>query len=353
VHVDDENDSIYFQGSSENDPMNTHLFKVSFSGGKVRKLTSEPGYHRCKVSKKGRYILDEFCSLQHPGKMDLLSSNGKKVREICDSRLSAYSDYTWGKAELFTIPSGDGFNLPAQWVLPPDFDETKKYPVIFFQYCGPGVADALNYDVGLRQHFLVQNGIIAFSVDHRGSRHFGKKGTVRMHRNLGKWEIQDMIAAVKWLREKPFVDADKVGITGGSYGGYITCMALTAGAGYFTHGIAHASVTDWRLYDSVYTERYMDSPEENPDGYQYGCVLTHADKLKGKLHITHGTMDDNVHMQNSIQLIEKLVENQKNFTMMIYPGSKHGYRQDQRRHCRQNNVQFWFKHFLNSELEIE
>ena len=152
---------------------------------------------------------------------------------------------------------------------------------------------------------------------------------------------------MKWLHQKPFVDKTKIGITGGSYGGYTTCMALTYGADYFTHGYARASVTDWHLFDSVYTERYMDRPCENEEGYEFGSAMTHAKNLKGTLFMTHGDMDDNVHMQNTIQLINKLMDRGKQFGFMLYPDQRHGFRGKKREHSNRHYVDFWFKHLLN------
>ena len=184
------------------------------------------------------------------------------------------------------------------------------------------------------------------SVDHRGSGHFGKRGVALMHRNLGKWEIDDLIQAVKWLRQKPFVDPSKIGITGGSYGGYTTCLALTRGADSFTHGLAGSSVTDWKLYDSVYTERYMDTPAENKEGYDFGSVATHAKNLKGVLLLEHGDMDDNVHMQNTIQLIDALMEEDKLFEYMIFSNQRHGFGGKKRENASRRGVDFWFKDLL-------
>jgi dipeptidyl-peptidase-4 len=150
------------------------------------------------------------------------------------------------------------------------------------------------------------------------------------------------------LRKQGFIDENKVGISGGSYGGYMTAMALTYAADYFTHGVARASVTDWRLYDNVYTERYMDRPIDNPEGYKFGSVMTHADKLKGELLIVHGTIDDNVHMQQSIQLISKLQDLGKDFEMMVYPGNRHGFRGAKRVHSNNLANKFWTKHFVGS-----
>lgn len=168
-----------------------------------------------------------------------------------------------------------------------------------------------------------------------------------MHRNLGKWEMHDLIEASKWLSKKAFIDSEKIGITGSSYGGYTTSLALTFGADYFTHGYARAPVTDWKLYDTVYTERYMDKPSENKKGYEFGSVMTHADRYKGALFLAHGSMDDNVHMQNTIQLIDKLIDLGKKFEFMLYPNQRHGFRGKKREHSNRNFVDFWFKHFLN------
>jgi len=252
---------------------------------------------------------------------------------------------------LFRIPTSDGYDLPASWILPPDFDDNKKYPVIISIYGGPesqGVAN--RFPRGLGSYYLAQNGIIVISVDHRGSGHFGKAGSSQMHRNLGKWEMNDYIEAVKWLKSKSFIDGNKIGITGGSYGGYVTCMALTYGADYFNFGVADYSVTDWHLYDDVYTERYMDTPDQNPEGYEFGSVLSHASDYKGKLLITHGTIDDNVHMQNSIQLIDLFEDLGKDFEMMLYPGERHGWRGPKEDHLSKLTVKFWFNNLLEKEF---
>ena len=273
---------------------------------------------------------------------------GTLVRNIADSHTNLMEEYSIGKKEIFTIDTEDGRTLPASWILPPDFSEDKTYPVLFTIYGGPGSSDVSNSFPRLSQLYLSQEGIIVFAIDHRGSGHFGKKGMALMHRNLGKWEMLDLIQGVKWLHKKSFVDKNRIGITGGSYGGYTTCMALTYGADYFTHGYARSSVTDWRLYDSVYTERYMDRPIDNPEGYGFGAAMTHADKFKGTLFMSHGNLDDNVHMQNTIQLIDKLMDLEKSgFGFMVYPDQRHGSRGKKREHSNRHYIDFWFKNLLN------
>lgn len=350
--VDEKTGKVYFHGAKEKST-DKQLYIVSLEGTGLVQLTKESGTHSATISDGGKYFIDRFSNITTPSQLNLYSGNGKLVKNLADSKTPAMDEFNLGKPELFTIPSGDGYELPAQWVLPPDFDANKKYPVLFSIYGGPGSASVRNsFPYFMEGYYMAQNGIIYIVVDNRGSGHFGKKGMNLMHRNLGKWEMYDLIAAVKWLKSKPFIDSTRIGITGGSYGGYTTCMALTYGADYFTHGVAQFSVTDWQLYDSHYTERYMDTPAENPDGYKNGSVLTWADKYKGHLRITHGTMDDNVHMQNTIQFIYELEKMDKDFELMIYPNARHGIGYPLRNHSTRENVKFWFNNFLGKELDI-
>lgn len=343
--VDEKNGLVYFSGRKEK-TTETHIFRVRLDGQGLEQLTHAPGSHRGQVSPGGSYFLDVFSSIDSPSRLNLYRSDGTLLKTLETSETPAFQEYTLAKKELFTIPTDDGYELPAYWLLPPDFDPAQKYPVLFTIYGGPGSGTVSNSYPPLSSLFLAQEGIIVLSVDHRGSGHFGKKGMALMHRNLGKWEMHDLIAAVKWLRQKPFVDSSRIGITGGSYGGYTTCLALTYGADYFTHGYARSSVTDWKLYDTVYTERYMDKPEENEDGYKFGSVLTHAGKLKGVLFLEHGSIDDNVHMQNTIQLIDALMDQDKMFEFMVYPQQRHGFFGKKRENSDRRAVAFWFKHLL-------
>lgn len=344
--VDEKNGRIFFS-AKKNKTTETHLFQVKLDGTDLKRLTKKPGSHRARVSPGGSYFIDYFSSIQSPSKQDLYLTDGSFIRNLGDSRTSIMEEYSLGKKELFTVTTEDGRILPAYWILPPDFEESKKYPVLFTIYGGPGSSTVSNSYPRLSSLYMAQEGIVIFSVDHRGSGHFGKKGTSLMHRNLGKWEMHDLIESVKWLHKKPFVDREKIGVTGGSYGGYTTCMALTYGADYFTHGYARSSVTRWGLYDTVYTERYMDRPSQNNEGYKFGSVMTHASKYKGVLFLSHGTMDDNVHMQNTTQLIDKLIDLGKKFGFMLYPNQRHGYGGQKRAHSNRHYVDFWFKHFLN------
>lgn len=353
VLVDERNERIYFDGNKDN-MVDNQLYVVGFDGRKITALTKISGTHRASVSTNGKYFYDSYSNINTPGKLDLYDGNGNLVRNLADSKTKEFDEYKLGKTELFYITTEDGIKLPAMWVLPPDFDPDKKYPVLFSVYGAPGFISVRNsFSAYLDRYFLSQNNIIYFAIDNRGAGYFAGKGKYFSHRNLGKWEINDYSEAVKWLRTKPFVDSTKIGITGGSYGGYVTCMALTAGADYFTHGLAEFSVTDWRLYDNVYTERFMDTPEENPEGYKNGSAITYANKYKGLLRITQGTMDDNVHLQNTIQLVDKFTSMNKHFELMLYPNERHGYRFPKYVHEQTEYVRFWFKNFLGIDFVNE
>ena len=343
--VDENGGYVYFTGRPGK-TWDTQLMRVRLDGTGLEQLTQGAGTHRAQISPRGTFFIDTVSTVSTPATMRLCNSSGAVLRKLGDARKPALDEYALGRAELFTIPSGDGFDLPACWVLPVDFDPSRRYPVIFSIYGGPDDRTVKNNWLGLRPHYWAQKGVIAVSVDHRGSGHFGKKGTALMHRNLGKWEMADLCAAARWLRSKSFVAADRIGITGASYGGYATMMALTRGADCFDFGQAGSSVTDWKLYDSVYTERYMDKPDEYPEGYRNGAVLTWVDRYRGLLRITHGGIDDNVHMQNSMQVVEWLTGNDKRFELMIYPGSRHGIRASERPHYNRESHDFWMRNLL-------
>lgn len=345
LHVDTKRGVIYFSARKEASTR-TDLYTVGIDGKNLKRLTSGPYTHSIRLSPGGSYFITTFSNVSTPSRMALYDGNGKLVRELGDSKAPVFDEYDIARTELFTIPTPDGYDLPAVWTLPTNFDPARRYPVLISIYGGPGAGTVSDSWRGIGNQWLAQEGMIQISFDHRASGHFGKEGVALMHRNLGKWEMHDYIEAVKWLRSKPFVDEARICITGSSYGGYVTAMALTYGAEYFTHGIATASVTDWRLYDTHYTERYMDTPAGNPDGYAFGSVMTHAPKYKGMLRIVHGTMDDNVHMQNSIQLVDTLQDLLKHFEFMVYPGARHGWGGNKGIHARTEAMRFTYRYLL-------
>jgi dipeptidyl-peptidase-4 len=348
--LDEDNGLLYFTAKKEASTR-TDLYKVRLNGKNLERLTFGNFTHSVRVSPGGSYFVTTYSNVATPSKMALCNNRGKVLRELGDTWQKDLDEYELAKTELITIPVSGGYNLPATITLPPQMDKTKKYPVLISVYGGPNSQNVSDgWRLSMQNQGLAAEGLIQFTVDHRGSGHFGKKGMASMYRNLGKWEMSDYSEAVEWLRKQPYVDAGKICITGGSYGGYVTAMALTAGADYFTHGIANFSVTDWKLYDTHYTERYMSTPQENPEGYEFGSVLTHAGKYKGLLRIVHGSTDDNVHFQNSLQLADTLENLGKHFEFMVYPNERHGWGPPKSDHSRMESIRFYYQYLLEKEF---
>jgi dipeptidyl-peptidase-4 len=344
--VDEDLKMVYFSATGP-ESTDSHVFRVGLNGKNLLQLTTGDGTHNVSISPKGTYLIDTWNSITSTGSIIAYNKSGKLLKEIYKFDQPVYDPTKSSKPEMVKIMTSDGlFNMPAIITYPVNFDPSKKYPVIFSIYGGPDLKNVSNRWRGNNPSWYSQNGIITFTVDHRGSGQFGRKGLDYLYRSLGKWEILDYEDAVKWLRTKPFIDSSRVGITGSSYGGYMTCLALTKGADYWTHGFAGSSVTDWRLYDDVYTERYMDTPQDNPDGYKDGSVLTFVKNFKGKLFLTHGDMDDNVHMQNSIYLISRLEDEGKSFEFMLYPEGRHGWGGPKATHSRNEENNFWLRNFF-------
>jgi len=352
IHVDEAAGVAYVmaQPGTTGATWNTEVRRVRLDGSGVDTLTTRPGTYQVRMAPDGKHFLATRSSVTDPPVLTLHRADGALVREVASARGEASAAYAWGKADVFTIPSGDGFDLPARWVLPPDFDRRKTYPVLVSVYGGPDAGTVSNSWAPTQAHYWAQRGVIWMALDHRGSGHHGKKGVALMHRRLGTWEMHDYGKAAEWLRTQPFVSADRIAITGGSYGGYTTLLAMTKGAPAFNVGLASAPVSDWRLYDTVYTERYMDRPSENVEGYREAAVLTHADKYVGRLRLTHGTIDDNVHMQNSLQVVDWLTAHDKAFELMLYPDSRHAVQASQRTHAAREAHDFWVRTLLGGKV---
>ncbi|HVN58806.1 MAG TPA: S9 family peptidase [Bacteroidales bacterium] len=346
ARVDEDKKTVFFTGTGPESTDN-HFFRVGLDGKNLIEITKEPGQHTVSISPLGDYYIDSWNNIATPGSVVAYNSKGQVIREIHKNEAPAFDPSKNSRSEFLKIMTSDGqFNMPAIITYPVNFNPSKKYPVIFSIYGGPNSENVSNRWQGTSASWYAQNGIIIFSVDHRGSGQFGRRGLDQIYRNLGKWEILDYADAVKWLRKQPYTDSTKIGITGSSYGGYVTCLALTKGADYWTHGFAGSSVTDWRLYDDVYTERYMDTPGDNPDGYRDASVLSFVKNYKGKLYFDHGDMDDNVHMQNSVQLISKMEDQGKVFQFMLYPNGRHGWGGAKAQHSRNEANNFWLTGFF-------
>ncbi|WP_316777273.1 S9 family peptidase [Pedobacter antarcticus] len=352
LKADEKNKIIYFMARKEASTT-TDLYRVNYDGKGLKRLTFGNYTHQVALSPSGKQFITTYSNVSTPPKQALLDNNGKLIREIADSKSPDFGKFAIGKTEMITIPTDDGYLLPAVITYPVNFDESKQYPVIFSIYGGPNAGTVTNTWKGTAGQWWANEGIIQIAVDHRASGQFGKEGVALMHRNLSKWEMKDYITAAKWLKAKPWVNPTKLLITGHSYGGYITTMALTKGADYFDYGYAGAPVTSWELYDTSYAERFMDTPQENPEGYKNASVLTYVDQYKGLLRIMHGDMDDNVHMQNTIQLIDKLQDANKHFELMIYPGGRHGWANTKGKHDFSERARFYYLNLLDKPVPAD
>jgi len=353
VTVDEKGKLAYFKARKENSAR-IDLYRIALDGRGLKRISfGEYSHDTISASPGAKYFILTYSSLGTPPAMALVDNNGKIIRELASSRGESFDQYELAKTELVRVKSRDGlFELPMTITYPAHFDPAKKYPVLISIYGGPNAGTV--YDRWSRgflpSQWWAREGLIQVSMDNRSSGHFGKEGMNYIYRQLGKYEIEDYMDCTRWLRSQTFVDTSRVCITGGSFGGYMTCMALTYGADVFTHGMANSPVTDWGLYDTHYTERYMGEPKDNPDGYKLTSPQTYVRQYKGLIRIVHGNMDDNVHMQNSIQLINRLEDLDRNFEFMVYPGERHGWGGLKAVHSRNESSLFIYTHLLNRPM---
>jgi dipeptidyl-peptidase 4 len=353
VKVDEKAKQLWFRARKENSAR-YDLYKTGFDGKGLTRLSfGEFSHDVVNISPTGKYFITTYSNLTTPTTMALVDGKGKIIRELGNIKGEEFDNYQLPKTELVRVKSSDGlFELPVTITYPVNYDPNKKYPVLVSIYGGPNAGTVYDRwrNPGGPAQWWAQEGMIQVAIDNRASGHFGKKGLNFIHRKLGIWETEDYISCAKWLRQQSFVDSSRLAITGGSFGGYMTCMALTYGAGVFTHGIANSSVTDWHFYDTHYTERFMDTPKENPEGYKITSVMTYANKYQGGLRIVHGTSDDNVHMQNSLMLINALQDLKKHFEFMVYPSERHGIGGLKGVHNRTEAYQFFYDNLLRKPI---
>ncbi|UOE39933.1 S9 family peptidase [Chryseobacterium suipulveris] len=315
--------------TTEKGSINKVVSKVNINTGKSVLISNGEGNNSADFSKNYNYFIETSSSAKKPYTFVLKDGNGKVVRELQnnDEQLKKLQQDNFIIKEYFTVPNEAGDQMNAWIMKPKNFDPNKKYPLFMYQYSGPGSQQVTNsWDTGNGLWFshLVQQGYIVACVDGRGTGGKGTKFKKVTYMQLGKYEIEDQIAAAKWFGKQSYIDKDRIGIFGWSFGGYMASLALTKGADVFKTGIAVAPVTNWRYYDTVYTERFMRTPQENPSGYDDNSPTTYAKLLKGKFLMIHGTADDNVHYQNALEFAEGLIQNKKQFEFMTYPDKNHG-----------------------------
>ena len=354
--VDEKKGLVYFTARSRENTAHSDFYKVNLDGKKMQRLTFGDYTHSItSISPDGSYFVTNYSNVTTPTRSALVSNKGKIIKELGDSKAAEFDNSQLAKTALIRVKSDDGlYELPMKITWPINMDKNKKYPLLISIYGGPNAGTVMDtWAITGNQQFYAKEGLIQVAMDHRASGHFGKEGVNYMYHNLGYWEMKDYITMVKWLIANGNADPAKVCITGFSYGGYMSCYALTYGADVFTHAMAGGSVTDWTLYDSHYTERFMGTPADNAEGYKTSSVLNYTDKYKGNLQLVHGMIDENVHIQNSIQLISKLQDAKKDFEFMPYSGGRHGWGGNKGLHFQNLKTKYIYKYLLEKELPRE
>lgn len=347
--VDEDKGKVYFV-ANENNVGDRQLYVVSEKGKDLTRVSKEPGEHKIEMSPDRRYYIDTYSTATRPPVVSVHSASGESLFVIVDRMSPAIAELDAPTVDFHTLEA-NGHTFQTMMIKPPGFDPAQTYPVLVFTYGGPHsqiVRDAWARHL-LWHMMMAQKGYIIFSLDNRGSAGRGKDWEAHIIRNMGKVELEDQLAGVAYLKSLPYVDPNRVGIWGWSYGGYMTLNALFKARDVFTVGAAVAPVTDWRLYDAIYTERYMKQPRDNPEGYTESAPLNFVDGFAGKLLLMHGLADDNVHAQNTVQLVQKLIEAGIDFELMLYPKYEHGIKGNvAQRHLYGKLERFFDRHLMGA-----
>ncbi|HEY4107890.1 S9 family peptidase [Puia sp.] len=324
--IDPDTKSIYYL-SAEASPLEQQLYSIKYDGTGKKKLTGVPGYHTIDMSTNTAWYLDEYSNTTMPTQVGLYNSQGKLLKQLEDNHAVSefIKTHAYSPQQLFQFKTSDGVTLDGSMIKPFNFDSTKKYPVILAIYGGPESHDVFNqFSTSGFHQWLAQNGYIVVGINNRGNSDYGSAFMRVVYQHLGKWESNDFAEAAHYLSTLPYVDGHNIAITGTSYGGYSTTYTLLTHPGVFKVGVANSPVTDWRLYDNIYTERYMGTLADNAEGYKNSSDMTHADKLQDHLLIIHSMLDDNVHPAQTMELLTALTNAGKDVDLRIYPPGAHG-----------------------------
>jgi dipeptidyl-peptidase 4 len=320
----DSNTEVCFMATKES-PIESHAYAVNMKSTKVQKLTKEEGVHYVEISKSGEYIIDTYSNIDVAREVVVLDRKQRNLNTLLENH-NPLEGYNLEKTEVFTIKAEDGTDLYCSLTKPENFDPNKKYPAIVYVYGGPHAQLVTNSWLGggnLFLNYLAQEGYVVFTLDNRGSANRGFEFESAIHRNAGIVEVQDQMQGIAYLESLGYVDMERVGVDGWSYGGFMTISLMLKNPGVFKVGCAGGPVIDWKWYEVMYGERYMDTPQQNEEGYENASLLNYADKLEGKLLIVHGTEDPTVVWQNSLAFIEECINEGKLVDYFVYPGHGH------------------------------
>lgn len=323
----DKNGKNIFIASTKESPLDRDYYRVNIENGKMERLTSEPGSHKVLASSNSEYFIDSYNNVSTPHVINLLDKKGKLVRHLLTA-VNSLKDYKLGKTKIFTIKNDEGIDLYCRMITPADFDSTKKYPVIVYVYGGPHDQEVRNI-FGSNKYYLwfymmAQKGFILFTLDNRGSANRGLEFEQATFRHLGTIEVKDQMTGVNYLKLLPYVNPNRFGVFGWSFGGFMTTSLMLRTNGAFKVGVGGGAVIDWKYYEVMYTERYMDTPQTNPEGYKEASLLNYVDNLKGKLLLVHGTSDPTVVWQNTLSFAKKCADLNKPLDYFPYVGHQHG-----------------------------
>jgi dipeptidyl-peptidase-4 len=325
VDVDEGQRVAYFQATKDS-VLERHLYSVSLDGGSIQRLTSEPGWHETVLSPDFSRFIDQYSSLEKAPVVALKRIDGSLETMLYEDPAATAENLGLQIPELISFPNRDGITLYGMVYTPPDLEPGKRYPLVVAVYGGPHVQRVSNlwdWTVDLRPQYLAQEGFVVLKLDNRGSANRGLAFEGAIAGDMGNLEVQDQVDGVRFLAQRDYVDGERVGIYGWSYGGYMTAMALVRAPEVFKVGVSGAPVSHWDGYDTHYTERYMRTPETNPEGYRRASIMAHVENLQGKLLLVHGMVDENVHFRHTARLIVALTEAQKPYDLVLYPEERH------------------------------
>jgi len=343
-HGVSEDGKYLFITATKDSPIERHLYKVSLKNCKITKLSSDSGYHSIVANENNTLFIDNFSSTSNPREVRLIDANGT-ISEILYKADNPLKDYKLGKMDIGKLKGENGEDLHYRVFKPVDFDSAKKYPVVVYLYNGPHLQLITNRWMGganLWYQYMAQQGYVVFSIDGRGSANRGFEFESSIFRNCGEKEMMDQLTGVNWLKAQTWVDSNRLGIHGWSYGGFMTTSMMSRHPGVFKVGVAGGPVIDWSLYEVMYTERYMDTPEENPEGYAKTNLINHLDSLQGKLLMIHGGLDDVVLWQHSLKYIESAIKKGVQLDYFVYPHHKHNVRGKDRVHLYEKVSNYFF-----------
>ena len=341
---DAKGDRLFFH-ANEQSPINQDFYSVNIKTAEIKRLTYGNGFHTCMLDEKGNYFIDNFTNVTTPREYNIIHTVSKKAKNIFKAE-NPVKDYKLGIWNLFTLKNNEGTDLYARIVKPVDFDSTKKYPVIVYLYNGPHsqlVTNTWMAGSELWYQYMAQKGFIVFTLDGRGTDNRGADFSQATHRQLGTKEMEDQLKGVEYLKTLSYVDASRIGVHGWSFGGFMTTSLMTRTPDVFKVGVAGGPVIDWTYYEIMYTERYMDSPQENKEGYDKNNLLNYVDKLKGKLLMIHGAQDPVVVLQHSVLYQKKAVDKGIQLDYYLYPGHEHNVLGKDRAHLMEKITNYFIE----------